>query len=76
MDQSYKLTDYGKKIAKSILQSRRDEVLDTLYKSSGKMCTDEELSVALGKSKTQVHLTMRKYKDKGMITISGDETSI
>jgi len=67
VDQSYKLTDYGKKIAKSILQSRRDEVLDTIYKSSNKMCTDEELSVALGKSKVQVHMTMRKYKDKGLV---------
>ncbi len=67
MDRVYKLTKDGKRFAGSEMCTRRDTVLDDLYKCQGKTATDEELAVALGKSKYDVHATMRKYIDKKLV---------
>ena len=64
MDTLYKLTNKGRQLASSVLPSRRDPVLDYLYKLPNRSATDEEITVAVGCQRSE----MMRYERKGLVT--------
>jgi len=64
IDKVWQLTKTGKKIASSTLPSRRDEVLDYLYKN--KSATTEELCMHSGAG-SDSRSTIRRYESRGLI---------
>ncbi len=62
----YKLTSEGRKVAGSISPSRRDDMLDFLYRQKSG-ATVEELCNVTGMSKGALRATLAKYRSKGFV---------
>lgn len=65
----YKLTETGRKIAKSTSPSNRDDILDHLY--THKRATLDELSAICGVNRFNMKVTLRGKKYKTLVVEDG-----
>lgn len=71
MEKVYRLTSKGRKVARNVLPSKRDIILDFLYNNGSGTAVDISNSSTCTTSETDVRSKLTKYssKDIGLIEV-------
>ena len=71
MDKVYRLTSKGRKVARNVLPSKRDPVLDFLYNNGSGTAVDIANSSACTVSESEIKSKVVKYanKDIGLVEV-------
>ena len=71
MEKVYRLTSKGRKVARNVLPSKRDVILDFLYNNGSGNATDISSSSTCTISETDVRSKLTKYnsKDIGLVEV-------